>query len=134
MRRGGLPLRDKVAVGTTVWRSLVRVAILLRREPLPAVVGHLRTVPVEDRQRIDPIRLGRIVHRTLRLGGWRPRCLLQSLVLFDLLARQGNDAELVIGLPLTPVDKDAHAWIEIDGLVVGPPPGRAGHRELARYS
>ena len=29
--------------------------------------------------------------------------------------------------------KDAHAWVELAGVDVGPPPGRNGHVELARY-
>ena len=41
--------------------------------------------------------------------------------------------QLVIGLPHTPADKDAHAWVELAGTDVGPPPGRASHEELARF-
>ena len=54
-------------------------------------------------------------------------------MLYRLLRRQGDPAELVIGLPASPRDKDAHAWVELDGRDVGPFPGRNGHVELARY-
>lgn len=40
---------------------------------------------------------------------------------------------LVIGLPEEPVDERAHAWVELEGRDVGPPPGRGNHVELARY-
>jgi hypothetical protein len=49
------------------------------------------------------------------------------------MAEQGQSAEVVIGLPQEPLDNKAHAWVEIDGVDVGPPPGRQGHEELARY-
>jgi hypothetical protein len=55
------------------------------------------------------------------------------MVLYRLLREQGDDVQLVIGLPLEPRDKDAHAWVEMDGHDVGPPPGRGKHVELARY-
>jgi hypothetical protein len=40
---------------------------------------------------------------------------------------------LVIGLPREAITKDAHAWVELDGTDVGPPPGRAGHEPMARF-
>jgi hypothetical protein len=39
----------------------------------------------------------------------------------------------VIGLPSSPTDKDAHAWVEVRGIDIGPAPGRLGHAELVRY-
>ncbi len=44
-------------------------------------------------------------------------------MLYRLLREQGDAAELVIGLPKNPADKSAHAWVELDGVDVGPPPG-----------
>ena len=78
-------------------------------------------------------RLGKMIDRALHIGPWRPRCLLQALVLFSFLREQGDRAELVIGLDREPVSKDAHAWVELDGVDVGPPPGRGPHAELLRY-
>jgi hypothetical protein len=60
--------------------------------------------------------------------------LFSALVLYRLLRAQGDRAELVIGLPSDARTKDAHAWVELDGVDVGPPPGRSGHLELTRYS
>ena len=55
-------------------------------------------------------------------------------MLFRLLREQGDDVELVIGLPEEAADERAHAWVELHGRDVGPPPGRAGHEEMARLS
>ena len=70
----------------------------------------------------------------MTVRGTPPRCLIAALVAFRLDRAEGHLVEIVIGLPMQPVDKDAHAWLEIDGHDVGPPPGRYGHVELARYS
>lgn len=105
----------------------------LRQRPLPDVVRELGTSGDAWWERVRPLRLSRIVHRALGIGPWHPRCLIMALVLFRLLRAQGDDAELVIGLPTEPEDKDAHAWVELDGRDIGPPPGKNGHEELARY-
>jgi len=121
-----------------MWRilaSFVWIASELRRRPLPEVVAGLRE---RGRGRpgayVHPRRLGQLVYRVLRLGPWRARCLFTSMVLYRLLREQGDEPELVIGLPREPRDKDAHAWIEMDGVDVGPPPGKGRHEQIARYS
>jgi hypothetical protein len=70
----------------------------------------------------------------LRVGRYQPRCLITALVHYRMLAEQGQPAEMAIGLPATALSKDAHAWIEIGGTDVGPPPGRGHHLALAHYS
>jgi hypothetical protein len=132
---GPLAIHRKVALAARVWLTFLRVRPRLHAWPLPRLVAHLgrparlRRPPVHD-----PRRLSRAVHGSLRLGRRRPACIMSSLVLFRLLRRQGDPAELVIGLPERPVRKDAHAWVELTGQVVGPPPGRRGHAPMARYS
>jgi len=74
------------------------------------------------------------VDRSLRLGPFRTRCLFGALVLYRLLREQGDPAELVIGLPEEARDQAAHAWVELGGFDLGPPPGRGTHTELARFS
>lgn len=105
----------------------------LARKPLPEFVrdfgrasGHAAPHP--------PGRLSRAVNRSLRLGSRRPRCLVSSLVLYRLLREQGDAPELVIGLPSEARDHAAHAWVELGGRDIGPPPGRDGHSAIARYS
>jgi hypothetical protein len=83
--------------------------------------------------RYPPALLSRAVYRSLQLGPLRPRCLTSSLVLYRLLREQGDEAEVVIGLPAAARDHAAHAWVELDNRDIGPPPGRRGHAAIARY-
>lgn len=127
----GIPARLGLAV--RIWTAFVRVRWATKRHPLPVAVRRVGSAGRPPRNRIEPRRLGSIVARVLRFGPWRARCLWTAFVLFRLLRDQEDEAELVIGLPLEPKDFDAHAWVEIDGTDVGPPPGRGRHQELARY-
>jgi len=124
-RKAGLAIR--------VWARYVTVLASVKRHPLPALVDRLGSPPSHASPWVEPTRLGRIVARVLRLGPLNPRCLYTSLVLYRLLREQGEPAKLVIGLPREPKDKDAHAWVEVAGIDVGPPPGRSNHQELARF-
>ena len=103
------------------------------RQPLPALVGRLGQPGRRAPRQFSSAFLSRAVNRSLHLGNRRPTCLASSLVLFRLLHEQGDEAELVIGLPAAAATKDAHAWVEINGVDVGPPPGRGSHEVLARY-
>lgn len=116
------------------WGLFVSVWVRLRRRPIPVVVRELSPVRRQASTPVRPVRLGRVVGRSLGVGPWRARCLFTSIVLFRLLREQGDEPELVIGLPLEPRDRDAHAWVELAGRDVGPPPGRGRHVELARYA
>jgi Transglutaminase-like superfamily len=122
----------KLALAGRIWRSLLGIELGLRRHGLVPVVDGLSLV----RHSVAPLparRWSGIVSRTLRAGPYRPRCLIQALVLFQLLRAQGEPAQLVIGLPQDGADSMAHAWVEVDGIDVGPAPGRDRHEELARY-
>jgi hypothetical protein len=101
--------------------------------PLPEAVERLRPKGRGARYPITPWRLGAVVVRVLTVAGHTPRCLINALVHYRLLAEQGLPVELVIGLEPDAHDQIAHAWVELDGVDVGPPPGRAGHLPLARY-
>jgi Uncharacterised nucleotidyltransferase/Transglutaminase-like superfamily len=127
-----LPMWTKVGLATRIWIAFVRTRLTERRLPLPEAARRLAEAG-RARTRVDPRRLGRIVGRVLRVGPWRPRCLFSALVLYRLLREQGDDADLVIGLGADPRSKDAHAWVEVDGVDAGPPPGRGGRTALARY-
>jgi len=126
-------LARKAELFVRIWAWFVLVSVLLRLRPLPSLVRQLSTSRRSARPPIPPLRLGRAVSRSVSLLGYQPRCLTLSLVLYRLLGEQGESPELVVGLPREPLDNKAHAWIEIGGLDVGPPPGRQGHEELARY-
>jgi hypothetical protein len=121
-----------------LWLRIVRWYLVVRvrtgREPLPKLAARIGDVgPARDR-RIPPRQLAWAVDRTLHLGRRRPRCIFNALVLYRLLREQGDAAELVIGLPKNPADKSAHAWVELDGVDVGPPPGQNGHEQMARFA
>lgn len=132
-RRVQLSRPERIAMATRAWFWFLFVRLSLKRRPLNDVVARLGR-PSRVRSRgIEPVRLGRLVARSLRIGELDPRCMFTALVLFRLLREQGDSAELVIGLPPRPKNKDAHAWVELDGIDVGPPPGRSQHEELVRY-
>lgn len=128
-----LSIWDKVTLGGRVWAAYVRTRRSVRRLPLPELVERLGVSRSTPNIRVAPKRLGHIVGRALRLGPVRPRCLFTALVLYQLLREQGDEAQLVIGLPRESRHKDAHAWIEVAGVDVGPPPGRGIHEPLARF-
>ena len=131
---GRLSTTRKIALVFRTWYWFALVHVLLRTRVLPQVVEQLgRVAPRSTGGQLNPRRLGRIVGRALRLRDKQARCLIGSLVLYRMLREQGTRAELVIGLPPDPRDHLAHAWIEVEGLDVGPPPGRHGHSPMARY-
>ena len=116
-----------------IWRRYVVVKVQLSRQPLAESIQTLR-----DRRPASPIdqgpqQLGRSVVRALTVGRIQPRCLTLALIHMTLLEDNRIPNQLVIGLPKDPRSPRAHAWIEIDGIDIGPPPGRHGHEELVRY-
>jgi hypothetical protein len=123
--------------GGLAWRivaAYVAAHVAVHRHPLPVAVARLsarRTGSI--RSPVQPERLGPAVTRVLWIGPRKPRCLYSALTLYQLLHAQGDDAELVIGLSAARDTKDAHAWVELRGIDLGPAPGRAGHAELVRY-
>ncbi len=125
-------LGPKVRLAFRVWRFYLRVRLGLRRSPLPALVREL-AVSTARPNRHPPDLLSLAVHRSLQLGPLRPRCLTNSLVLYGLLREQGDQAEVVIGLPPDARTHAAHAWVELDDRDVGPPPGRGRHTAIARF-
>ncbi|HJQ96543.1 MAG TPA: lasso peptide biosynthesis B2 protein [Acidimicrobiia bacterium] len=126
-------LFGKVALAGRIWLTYLRVVALLWRQPLHDVIGVLGRASDRAKPPEVAAHYSRAIHRTLRLGSRRPRCLPSALVLYRLLRKRNIPAELVIGLPATPTSPIAHAWVELDGRDIGPPPGRHRHEELARY-
>jgi Transglutaminase-like superfamily len=131
MKGPRLSTRTRTSLALRVWRSYARVRWNYHRVPLPKLVGQLGKGSAGAVE-ITPERLGKAVQKALTVRH-PPRCLIASLVLYDMLRGDDKRPELVIGLPASPTDKDAHAWIELDGVDVGPPPGRGTHQALARY-
>jgi Transglutaminase-like superfamily len=128
-----LTVPQKARLAARIWLRYLLVMVDLRRRPLPDLVdGLARTNGRSSEGAYRPATLSNAIHRSLRLGSHRPRCLVNALVLFRLLREQGEPAELVIGLKPDARDQRAHAWVELEGRDVGPPPGRFGHEEMAR--
>lgn len=128
-----LSRHGKVLLALRVLGAFGRVQIVATRHPLPEAAQRLGSVRHQLNTRHPAARLSRAVDRTLRIGSWQPRCLIASLVLYRLLREQGAAVEVVIGLPAGSVDRKAHAWIELNGADVGPPPGRGAHIPFARF-
>ncbi len=125
------PTRLRLAL--RVWRWLAIVRLGLSRHPLPELVASLGHPPRLARDRHPVRRLSRAVDRSLGFAGGQATCLVRALVLYRLLREQGDPAEVVIGLPPRAPQPRAHAWVELGGLDVGPPPGRGDHVPLARF-
>lgn len=123
----------KLRLAVRIYGCYLHILVQQRRTSLPELIRRLGIRPRRLDAAIEPNRLGRIVFRVLRVRSYAPRCLYTSLVLYRLLARQGTNGQIVIGLERLPEDKNAHAWVEVDGVDVGPPPGAGRHQELARY-
>jgi hypothetical protein len=126
-------LGRKASLFVRIWTWFAILTVQLRLRQLPDLVRELSVTAPPARSPLHPRRLGRAVWRALSIAGYRPRCLTASLVLYRLLSENGQPAELVLGLPVEAPNNKAHAWVEIDGMDVGPPPGKASHEELARY-
>jgi hypothetical protein len=95
--------------------AYVDVRRSLRRADFQSVVESIRNANgATGTEAVDPRRLGRAVTRTLRLLPTDSRCLMQSLVLTELLARRGIRSTLVIGVASGP-EFAAHAWVESSG-------------------
>lgn len=127
-----LSLGRKIRLLIRIWLLAARIQWALWRRPLPEVILDLSR-PTGEAAQLSTGLLSRAVSRGLRVGRWHPRCLLRSLVLYRLLRSQGRPADLVIGLRRLSPTSDAHAWVELDGIDVGPLPGRGRHAELARF-
>lgn len=128
-------IRPRLTIAYHIYSTFVVVVYRLRvrRLDLPRAIDLVSDLPGLSLPRGNPSKLGRTIHRALSVGRMQPRCLTLALTHFTLLSRLGLDPTLMIGLP-RPETSDAHAWVEIGGRDVGPPPGRDGSTELARFA
>ncbi|NIA25417.1 MAG: lasso peptide biosynthesis B2 protein [Gammaproteobacteria bacterium] len=129
-----LPVAEKVRLFVRIWALAVQSATASKRCALPDLMESYRIgSTARSHPTYAPRKLSTAVTRSLRVGPWQPRCLIKAMVLYRLMREQGEEAELVIGLPQNPKDHTAHAWVEAHGVDIGPAPGRGHHQELARY-
>jgi hypothetical protein len=122
----------KLRLAAVIVARYVRVRIDLSRYSLPEVVAlYSRRTPSSHHYPVPTLRRG--VDRLLVLPGRPMRCLPRALVLYSLLVEQEQDPRLVLGLPTVATSTRAHAWVEIDGVDVGPSPGQDGHQPMSAY-
>jgi Transglutaminase-like superfamily len=103
----------RLRTGSVGVREIVRS--IRSRPPIRAAAVE----PGSLEARLVAARLGNAVHRTLRVLPGDPSCLIQSLVLSQLLSARAMPSTLVIGAHSRP-DFAAHAWVEYEGRSVLP--------------
>lgn len=118
-----LPPREWAGLGWA-YLALLRVDLLLRLRGFRNV-ARLDRQP-EDDSSLDLTRAQR--ERVARYVRWirvaaqyhvvRARCLHRSLALHQVLLREGLPAQLRIGVRLQASELQAHAWVELGGIVV----------------
>lgn len=114
-----------------VWgQSLLLVALwTLRTRPR----GQLLRPATPVAASASPERLRRVermaiaVDRAARFGLFRPTCLVRAIALETLLHREHvNSATVRVGVLRDEAALLAHAWIELDGRVLGDSPAHVG--------
>ena len=107
--------------------ALVRAERRVRRSEPGTLV---RATPTVASGIVDAASVARSVRRAdvalqraRRVLPWRPSCLVRALALAELLARAGVPHALIrVGVRRDGTSLDAHAWVELDGAVVGDDP------------
>ena len=80
----------------------------------------------------NPERIAWLVEVAARRSWLRSTCLRKSLVLCALLRERGCAARLVIGTTSPRDGFQAHAWVELNGKILGSQAG-AQYQELAAF-
>ena len=126
------------ALGWRDWRDLVRAQIALSRAQ-----RDMRSLPTGDMVRdaessaatpmVDRMdearRIALAMNRAAAFGLFRPKCLVKSRALRQMLDEAGIEgAEVRVGVRLQEGRFAAHAWVEYAGHVVGDDP-----RDIAQY-
>ena len=122
--------RQLTALSSLERRTLLQAAALLPLATLGRRVRSYRQIrsmliallpPRLDAPAGEPSHAERIAQMVQIAAGrslLRPSCLDRSLVLWALLRRNGNDADLRIGVRKNGENFEAHAWVELDGRVL----------------
>ena len=117
-----LPAADRrLALG--LFALLPAVAAAIHIFGLQRVRGFLARHPViqEAAGTPDP-EAARVVGRLVNAAGYRipgrPNCLTRSVTLWWILRRRGIDSALRLGVRTAAGRLEAHAWVELGGLVL----------------
>jgi hypothetical protein len=108
--------------------ALVAAQVFVKRRPagsltsralnaaLPAAANQTPTKDVRARGRD----LGHAVRRVAKYGVFRPACLVRSIALQRLLVADGIPGAVIrVGVRQSEAGMDAHAWVELEGEVLG---------------
>lgn len=90
------------------------------------------TAPAPD---AGAARDARAVSMAARYGVFRPLCLTRSMALQSMLKRRGLDAAVRVGARRKDGRLEAHAWVELDGNILGDTPEHvAGFAPLGNFN
>lgn len=111
--------------GLAVWRLLRRVNRELRRRPLLAILAdRLALPPSPNAASADEVAaLARRFRRARQGAPITPRCLPDSLALWDWLRARGATCSIVFGVKLDPFG--AHCWVQHGGTALNEAVDRA---------
>lgn len=119
-----LPAREVGALALAQW-YLLQARRTVRRRPKGALLR-----PVEESPRpaaraagVELSDLVTAVNRAADYGLFRPTCLVRAVALERMIARSGAGSAVVrVGVARDREEFLAHAWIELDGSVIGDEP------------
>ena len=117
---------ELLIVQVKVWtQPIVRTAMRNAERPTAGPSARPQRAP-----NLAAIRIARAVGRASRYGVFRPKCLVRAIALQRLLEQEGITGSSVrIGVRLEKGEFTAHAWVELDGHILG---DRRDH--TSRYS
>jgi len=108
------------ALGALLWARKA-----MKKQPLGELVAS-RDDSTEAALPIDLPKTRRLSQAVVRMAGYVPfeaACLMRSLAIQRLLDRSGlNSGQIRIGVNIVDGEFLAHAWVEVDGRVMGDTP------------
>ncbi len=121
---GGLTVRDWFTLAEA-WGLLLYFRLALRRRSFESLERSIRVTP---KAAIGPSsglelagRLQRLVGQASKLHLLSMTCLVRALTLQWMLGSRGTPAQVRIGARKAGEGMTAHAWVEVDGQMVGEP-------------
>ena len=137
----GAPARRIFSLGASEWRRLLRAqwalvaAQLVVRRRAPGQLTTRTEPPVDTTSTSADTGamhrhahlLGDAVRRAAKYGVFRPACLVRAIALRRLLVTDGiRGAVIRVGVKQSEDGMLAHAWVELDGDVIGDTPEHVG--------
>ena len=103
--------------------ALLRCEFVRWRRPVGQLLGIGPTPAMQETSASaarTAVRISWAVTRAARYGVFRPQCLVRALAVQTMLQRRGiESSQLRIGVRLQKREFQAHAWVELNGLVLG---------------